>query len=313
MSSVTTKVDIRWPLVVLLGAVVAIWLLPVGNSSVIEVPADYPTIAQALAAAADGATIRLSPGVYEESLLINRPVTLEGPGRETAQIRGNSDTPTISVMDTSDVTIRGLTITGGEFGVLVRNSKDITITGNTISDNHMRGVRVVFGSAHIIDNLIVDTSGTGAKGIHIANALSWPESTVSGNVIERSGAEGILTNLAQVMIENNVVRDNGGRGISINEMSIASVLDNTVTGNADTGILVLDMSSATVDGNEISVVGGDGIRLEFHAEARVSDNHILSENGCGIVVGGGSLIAGDGNRLVGATRVCGQLAGELTR
>ncbi len=278
----------------------------------IEVPDDYPTITQALFAAADGATIRLGQGVYEESVVIDKPVTLESKRGEAAEVRGFSDTPTITVIDTSDVTIRLLTITGGEVGVLVRNSKDVTITQNTISDNHMRGVRVVFGSARITENLIANTSGSGAKGIHIANSLSWPESTVSGNVVERSGAEGILTNLAHVVIEDNVVRDNDGGGIAIREMSIASVLGNTVTGNAETGILVLDMSSANVSDNYIEVARGDGIRLEFHAEARLSGNQILSESGCGIVAGGASLIAGGGNRLLGATQICGPLA-DLVR
>ncbi len=279
----------------------------------ISVPDDHPTITQALSAASDGATIRLDGGVYKESLVIDRPVTLESRRGEVAVIRGFGERPTISVLDTADVTIRRLTITGGQVGVLVRNSEDVTITQNTISDNSMRGVRVVFGSARITENLIADTSGAGAKGIHIANALSWPESVVSGNVVERSSAEGILTNLAQVMIRDNEVRNNDGRGISISEMSVASVLGNKVTGNGETGILVLDMSSADVAGNEIEVALGDGVRLEFHAEARLTGNDILSESGCGIVVGGGSLIAGSGNQLLGETHVCGGLAADLTR
>lgn len=303
-----TRSGIRWAPVILLAAIAGVWLTGTGSSAVINVPSDHPTISQALAAADEGATIRLAPGVYEEALLISRPVTLEGPRDGTAEIRGSRDGPVISVMDTSDVTIHRLNITGGEFGVLVRQSQDVAITGNTIRDNHMRGVRVVFGSAHITDNLIADTSGEGAKGVHIANALSWPESTVSNNVIERSGAEGILTNLAHVMIENNVVRDNQGRGISINEMSVASVVGNTVTGEGDTGILVLDMSSADVHNNDIEMAQGDGIRLEFHAEARLRNNSILSERGCGIISSVGSLASGDGNRLQGTTGSCGQPA-----
>ncbi len=306
MAAAPLKALLGWLVVVLVGVIAAlVWVRP-GSASVIEVPRDHPTISQALSAAADGATIRLDQGVYEESLLIDKPVTLESKRDGAAEVRGFAGAPTISVLNTSDVTIRLLTISGGEVGVLVRNSKDVTITENTISDNHMRGVRVVFGSARISENLIADTSGRGAKGIHIANATSWPESTISGNVVERSGAEGILTNLAHVTIEDNVVRDNDGGGIAISEMSVASVLGNTVTGNAETGILVLDMSTASVDDNDIEVAVGDGIRLEFHSEAQLYGNHILSESGCGIVVGGASFIAGGRNRLLGATQVCGQ-------
>ena len=46
-------------------------------------PADFPFITPALAAAADGDTIRVAPGVYREDLRLDHRVALLGDGHPT--------------------------------------------------------------------------------------------------------------------------------------------------------------------------------------------------------------------------------------
>lgn len=63
---------------VLTVAVMGIAWWRIDGEKVLDVPADYASIASALEAAPEGAVIELAPGVYEESPVIERPVTIVG-------------------------------------------------------------------------------------------------------------------------------------------------------------------------------------------------------------------------------------------
>ncbi|MCD6513229.1 MAG: hypothetical protein J7K61_06480, partial [Thermoplasmata archaeon] len=56
---------------VLLGIVVVMVMAGNASANTINVPADYPTIQQAVDAASDGDTIYVEAGIYTESITIN--------------------------------------------------------------------------------------------------------------------------------------------------------------------------------------------------------------------------------------------------
>ncbi len=61
-------------------AALALLVPPIARATVLDVPAEYPTVGAALAAAAAGDTVRLAPGRYAESgLVVPGGVTLLGP------------------------------------------------------------------------------------------------------------------------------------------------------------------------------------------------------------------------------------------
>ena len=135
--------------------------------------------------------------------------------------------------------------------MLVRRSDGVVIADNFITQNRLRGVRVVYATAHILNNRITDTDSPYGKGIHIVNAMRWAASLIEGNIVERSGGEGIITNMTRVIIRDNIVRNNGLRGIVITEISMANMENNIVIENVDAGLYVVDMSMAEVEGNRI--------------------------------------------------------------
>ncbi len=225
-------------------------------------------------------------------------MTIEGPAVGEATIHGNPADPTITIRDTQDVTLRRLNITEGKFAVLVRRSDGVVIADNFIAQNRLRGVRVVYATAHILNNRITDTYSPYGKGIHIANAMSWPASLIAGNIVERSGGEGIITNMTHVIIRDNIVRNNGLGGIAITEMSMANVENNIVIENVDAGLYVVDMSMAEVEGNRIGGTRPEpfgrahAIRVEYYAEAQLNGNR-LDGGADGSVVWHNGLVEGD--------------------
>ena len=229
----------------------------------------YETIAEAVAAAPTGGTVRVPAGHYVESITIDRPMTL------VAEPGGVRLVGQISVVDASGVTVEGFTIRANETAISARGGDGIRIVGNEIVGAGYRGIHVVNASAEIVGNEIYEARGPYVVGIHVANAIARPPSVISGNVIELDGAYGIAVNFAHAQVRGNTVRGGTSAGLAVNEMSIVEVRENTVDGAPRYGILVTDMSHAEVVGN--TVTGSqEPIMLQFHSTAEIDDNRFVS-------------------------------------
>ena len=180
-------------------------------SVVIQVPADYQTIGEALAAAPAGAIIEIAAGIYPESLVINRPVSLR-PAEHDGEVllAPTADDPVIAIADTESVTIEGLSIVGGEIGIFVTRSQDIAIRDNFVSDSRLVGIKVRLGAADIIDNTVFHAQPPYGMGIHVTNTTQWPPSRVIGNLVFGHSRSGIYTNMTgMIEVMDNIVTDNG--------------------------------------------------------------------------------------------------------
>jgi hypothetical protein len=89
----------------------------------IHVPADYPTITAAVAAASPGGRIEVAKGVYQETqILIDKPLTIKGAGIGKSVIDGGGviqplNTPgVVRIVATGDVTFQGFTVMGAGSG-----------------------------------------------------------------------------------------------------------------------------------------------------------------------------------------------------
>ena len=174
--------------------------------------------------------------------------------------------------DTTRVRLEGLTIVGGDYGVLVQESDAVQILGGRVVGARFVGIRLSRAAALIQGNEIRAGTGPYGMGIELANTMSRAESVISGNVVAGATREGIILHNAHARIEANTVTGNGLRGVSINEMSMAMIVKNEIIDNADAGINVMDSSMAEVDQNRIAGVRpgpeghADGIRAFYYAE-----------------------------------------------
>ena len=263
-------------------------------SEIARVPDDYATIAEALDSVPAGSIVEVSGGIYQEALRIDQPVTLRGAAPGEALIIANADEPVIEIRDTEAVTIAGLTIRGGEYGIFVTRSRGIIIRDNVVSDSRLVGIKVRLGSADIRGNTVFHARPPYGMGIHVTNTMAWQASTVVGNTVVDNARSGVYTNMTgMIEIADNIVRDNGEHGIAVTEMSHADVFDNIVDGNADSGIYLLDMSIARICDNIISetlgeaeahVRRGNGIMVDFHSQAALSGNMVQGSAQHGISV-----------------------------
>lgn len=87
----------------------------------------WPSLAAALAAAEDGALVAVGPGVYSESVVIDRPIRLWGKCPAEVTIVGTSG-PRVEVAEgATGVVIRGLHLTGGGAAVLTGLNVEATL------------------------------------------------------------------------------------------------------------------------------------------------------------------------------------------
>lgn len=245
------------------------------------VPDEYATVAEAIDAAPAGAIIRLGPGRYAGPLLITKSLSLVGAPNGASQVVAADGTTVIAVSDVRGVQLQGLVVLGGDYGITVDRSDAVQLIGNQVAGAGMAGIRLSRASALIKGNTIRAGTGPYGMGIELANTMSRPASVITGNVVVGATHEGIILHNSHAMIEGNTVTGNGLRGISISEMSMATVAKNTIMDNADAGIWVVDSSMANIIANHIGAMRPgpegrlNGIGVFYYAEVVIGrDNRI---------------------------------------
>ncbi|MDE2821651.1 MAG: right-handed parallel beta-helix repeat-containing protein [Chloroflexota bacterium] len=303
------RITFGLPLFAPLCALLLLAQLPsaLGMVVTLRVPEDYESIAAAIADAPEDAVIEIAAGAYREALVIGRPLTLRALERaQVTLVAPSDDRSVVAIRDTDAVSIEGLTIVGGEYGIFVTNSRAIKIQGNTVLGSRLAGIKVRLGAADILNNSVINAQAPYGFGIHVTNTMQWPESRVTGNIVFGNAHGGIYTNMTSMIhINDNIVRQNGEYGIAVTEMSHADVLGNTVAGTTGIGINVLDMSMALVCDNLVidtvsdidsqSIRNGNGITVDYHSEAFLSGNTIAGSalNGLSVLYGSYAYLHGN--------------------
>lgn len=204
------------------------------NPETITVPDDYPTIQEAINAAALGDTIYVHNGTYHENIVVNKTVSLVGENRSTTIIDG-SNSSTVVYISANDVYVSGFTIrySGLDFddnGIRLDSSSNIVISGNVITNNTWDIWLEQASNNAISENIIANSSDSGIY-LGASNNNVVNDNTITNNTygmwLERSSTNNT--------IRNNIVTWNW-MGISLAKTSDGnSVYENTITKN-DEGI-----------------------------------------------------------------------------
>ena len=209
------------------------------NGSIIYVDddggADYTCIQDAIDNAADGDTIYVFNGTYNENIVIDKTIYLIGENRDSTIINGAGDKIAVHFIPGSEGSnISGFKIINhNEWGIYVKYNEnapaDITIYENNFYDC-FGPIRVEdVNRVYIFDNRIENCGHTiidDCNVFEIRNCVftnNWHSQTiylnwaddgiVSGNLICNNSGEGIHLDFCEndIIIENTI-RDNGGDG-----------------------------------------------------------------------------------------------------
>ena len=250
-------------------------------------------------------------------------ITIDGAGH-TITGNGASGIDNVGVNITgqsSDITIKNLSITNFKMGIASYTTNGLTITDNTISNNGHHAIHgngndsVLIEDNNLNSNGSVSTgngidldggnsnygmgngscSGTGSvvvKSNQITDTQNWGMALntidgvcVEGNTITSSGG-GISVGGDNNKIIGNIVTQSDGYGIKINQAHGNTIQNNVIT--AGTGLMASNSNSGTLDGNTFSNNAGSAIYLNGANSYDVTGNTIESNNSQGLQIDSGA-------------------------
>ncbi|MFF5972694.1 right-handed parallel beta-helix repeat-containing protein [Streptomyces sp. NPDC012769] len=203
----------------------------------------------ALANARPGDTIRLADGTYSGNFKATVPgtssarITLTGSSRAVLRAGGGYG---LHLDGASYWTVRGVTVTGGQKGIMTDYASGVVIDGVTVHDLDMEGVHFRNSSRNgVIKNSRIHDTGNDGRGM--------------GEGVYVGTANTLSDRSDNVQILDNVIGpDVGGENIDIKEGTTgARIVGNTFDGGGLTGVHY-DDSWVDVKGNNVLVENNTG-------------------------------------------------------
>lgn len=278
-------------------------------AKILEVPAQYSSIQEAVLQARSGDEIKVAAGTYKENVILQNNLTLSGEDAKTTTITTitNFNQPLLTISGSCKAS--GFTFmggSGGKHGTIYIPDGSPEISLNIIRGNESIGISVEGNSTPLIkENLIFNNRGT---GINIS--VSTP--TILMNEIFKNFGAGIYSQGSNPRIENNSIYENSEAGVSISfgvgrgaKLSTrtegeAIILNNKIENNSSAG-LVAENTSPTIIGNTIANKGRPALLL-FGSGAIIQKNHLISSGPPAIHINPGSSPIIENNTISGTRR-----------
>jgi len=121
----------------------------------------YSTISAAVKAANPGDTILVSPGTYVENVVANKPLKIVSTNGAQATVAKASDaSKDVFLLGSTDITIQGFTITGGNMGVAFGQISNCILTKCVVNGN-VFGVYLAGATSNLVSNNNLNGNGFG--------------------------------------------------------------------------------------------------------------------------------------------------------
>lgn len=305
------------------------WLLTLGlvfSASCLQaadwdVPNEPGAIRETLARAAEGDTLRLRPGTYFETIVLDKPVTLDGGGKATIDGQGNGSVITVTG---DNVTVQGLTVIGSgsehdgiDSGIQLLKTADAPVIQDNVLLGNLYGIDIHGADDALVSNNRIEGRrdrhmNARGNGIYVWNA---PGAIVEGNDV-RWGRDGIFVNSSKKNIfRNNTFRDlrfavhymyadntevsgnvsvGNHLGYAVMFSTRVKVIDNVSINDRDHGVMLNYANRSVITGNYVKNAAEKCTFLYNSNKNDFSGNWF---QGCGIGI---HFTAGsDNNRIVG--------------
>ena len=209
---------------------------------------DYTTISEAINNANPRTRIYVHPGLYQESLILDKRLEILGVGA-LEEIIVESEQASCLEMQTDWALVRGITFqeTGKHYAVKVGEGVLVIEDSNLIACNY--SVMGVFGTkvSSMLSRCQIREGMWNGIFISDGATVTVEDSYIGGN---RSAGIGIGKG-AKLVIQRCRVTDNGGEGIGVYQGGSAVVEDCDLTENGGGAWRVIDNGSLREKGNQI--------------------------------------------------------------
>jgi parallel beta-helix repeat protein len=237
----------------------------------------FNTITEGIVTVPPGKSVIVAAGIYNEKLVINKGITLQGTGKEVTSINGLGYTGSLITITADNVTISGFAIDGDNrtsVGIYFNNYSFISINNNIIQNNTSYGINYSNSSPTIENNNIKNNNYSGIEIATGGAGIIRNNSIISNQYGIRTCSD------SSPKISNNEINNNSDSGIYCRESAVPIILYNTISNNKNCGILIDSNLGNVVNpdiGNEYpsgeSSPGGNKITDNTNYGIRNKTNH----------------------------------------
>lgn len=252
-------------------------------------PGGFPTISAAVLAANDYDTIRVAPGVYDEQVVIDKPIQLHG-----AQFNVDARVRRLSYNPSQESIVTTLSPPpAGQVGVFHVIADNVVIDGFSVLENAFGpGIFTspAFSGYWIFNNIIANNT----MGIYL-NSNGMTYSQVKQNFLRNNtrpgsaSGNGIYSDLgaSNIIVSRNLfIRHDPENAAGINFAASAS--DIVITDNRlvnDSSIALTDTTNVKIKNNVlVNNVGASAIFFGGNTDRTEIENNIIQNNNNGIRV-----------------------------
>lgn len=197
--------------------------------------------------------IDVLPGIYKYSSPISFTykdyihLRGTGPGITTIELDSSCSNSSCFVLlldNRRGITISGLTIKGGLYGINILYANSPRIINNLITGSSIAGIQIADGPGTIIGNTI---SGNSGDGIDLWSA----KATIRGNIISGNTGDGISNQGsldASSIITENTIKGNGMHGIEV-LAGAPAIIHNLITENGSGDVNITSSNPKSISFN----------------------------------------------------------------
>jgi len=255
--------------------------------------ADFASVGAAITAAKPGDRILVRPGLYEEGLVVNKPLEILGDG-PVADIEIRALDASVLVFQASIGRLANLTLrqAGGKntwFGVKITQGR-LDLEGCDISSQSLACVAIQDGAdPRLRRNKIHDGKQCGVL-VSNGGLGTLEDNDITGNAL--SGVE--IKTGANPTLRRNRIRDNG-TGVNSWDSGLGTLEDNDITGNALSGVEIDVKGNPSIRGNQIHDNKQDGVHVHDGGLGRLEANDITGNGYAGVEIrtGGNPTLRGN--------------------
>ena len=212
----------------------------------------FNSITEGIEVVTSGKSVVVAAGTYNEQLIINKEITLQGASQDNTFITGNGLTENLISLEADNITISGFTIDGDSstsVGIYFDNYSFININNNLIKNNKDYGISYINSAPIIEGNNIENNSSSGIKVATNGAGIIRNNSIVSNQYGIRTYGDS-----CPEINRNNI--SNNNTGIYCRESATPIISYNTISNNSGYGILIDNVLGNSVNPDIGGVEGG---------------------------------------------------------
>jgi Right handed beta helix region len=249
------------------------------KTHVVEPNGKFPTVSAAINAADRDDRILVRPGLYEESLSVDKPLEIIGDGpRHSIEIWGTADAYVLNFAAAYG-RVAGLTLRqhggGKNCGVGIHLGR-LDLEDCDISSDAASCVFVYHGADPVLRRNLINNGKHHGVFVYEGGRGTFEDNEIFGcrfaNVQVQEGSTPVF--------RRNVIRDSVESGVRVVKTGFGLFEQNVITGNGHSGVEIGAFGYPTLRGNQIIRNAGYGVRVSQDGAGVVEDND-LTGNGHG--------------------------------